>query len=366
MSTTATAAPTNDATARLLRHINARRRKRGWAWLVLAAAGAGAATFGALAWGYPAQFPGLVPAAQVGVFQSLVAGMGLVVLAAGAIIARQMARAQWAPKAAFVAYKMDETAYRLYLGLQYELESLGQMGRAWRVAGQSALGAPQARHGLRLRVAPLADVKVQLPVRGLGLPWLSLFFLPTQILILQRGRYQSIGYAGLTASAVHEPNPNGGEGQGRLTVKSGSTLLLDILVSNFDVARDLVTALVRYREYLAAPKPPEPPPSPPPPPAAEREPYRQYARADTYRAEAGPRRQVPPPPRPPLPATPVPDPYEVLGIKPGATRKEITAAYRVMAKLYHPDHTLALGPEVRAAAERRMQEINAAYATLKP
>jgi len=55
-----------------------------------------------------------------------------------------------------------------------------------------------------------------------------------------------------------------------------------------------------------------------------------------------------------------------LGLRPGATRKEITAAYRVMAKLYHPDHTLALGPQVRAAAELKMKEINAAYATLKP
>ena len=230
------------------------------------------------------------------------------------------------------------------------------MGRAWRTKGTQTPGVPQARHRLRLRVAPLADVKMQLPVRGLSLPWLSLFFLPTQILIFQRGRYQSIGYAGLSASAIHEPDREGATGIGRLKLKSGSTLLFDIEVASFDIARDLVTALVRYREYLAAPKPPEPPPAPPPP-RPERERYRQYARVEQHRHM---------PPRPPVPAPATPDPFAVLGIKPGATSKEITAAYRVMAKLYHPDHTLALGPEVRAAAERRMQEINAAYATLKP
>lgn len=349
-STTATAPPStnSDATARLLLHINARRRKRGWAWLVLAAAIAGAVMFAALAWTYPAQFPGLVPAAQVGVFQGLVLGMGLVVLAAGAIIARQMARAQWAPKAAFVAYKMDETAYRLYLGLQYELESLGRVSDAWRTTTSAAAG-----RRIRVRAVPLQDVKVQLPVRGLGLPWLSLFFLPTQVLLLQRGRYQSMGYAGLTASAVHEPT-EGGEGYGRLILKSGATVLFDILVSSFDVAREVVTALVRYREYLAAPKPPDPPPIPPKPAGPET--YRTYPRAEQ-------RRQMPP--RPPTPAPAAPNPYEVLGLKPGATRREITAAYRAMAKLYHPDHTLALGPDIRAAAEKRMKEINAAYAALK-
>lgn len=355
-TTTASAATTpptaTDATARLLRHINARRRKRGWAWLVLAAAVAGAAMFAALAWTYPAQFPGLVPAAQVGVFQAFVLGMGLVVLAGGAIIARQMARAQWAPKAAFVAYKMDETAYRLYLGLQYELESLGRVGDAWRTSAGAAAG-----RRVRVRAVPLQDVKVQLPVRGLGLPWLSLFFLPTQVLLLQRGRYQSMGYASLTATAVHEPDPAGGAGWGRLTLKSGATVLFDILVSSFDVAREVVTALVRYREYLASPKPPEPPPIPPKPAGPET--FRSYPRAEQHR------NMPPPPPRPPMPAPAAPDPLVVLGLKPGATPKEITAAYRAMAKLYHPDHTLTLGPDIRAAAEKRMKEINAAYAALK-
>ncbi len=353
----------DDATARLLRHINARRRKRGWAWWVLVAAVGPAAGFAALAWTYPAQYPGLVPAGQAGVFQALVGAMAVVILAAGVVIARQMARAQWAPKAAFVAYKMDETAYRLYLGLQYELESLGRVAGAWRVTPEDQMTGSR----IRVRTAPLVDVKVQLPVRGLQLPWISLFFLPTQILVLQRGRYQSIGYAGLTAAAVHEPSTPERTERGRLSVRAGKTVLFDIEVGSFDLAREVVAALVRYREYLAAPKPPEPLPAPPPPPR-ERETYRQYARADPTRTRAGQYRQMPPPPPPPRPPAPLvtaADPHAVLGLRPGATRKEITAAYRVMAKLYHPDHTQTLGPDIRAAAELKMKEINAAYAVLK-
>lgn len=50
------------------------------------------------------------------------------------------------------------------------------------------------------------------------------------------------------------------------------------------------------------------------------------------------------------------DPYQVLGVSPNASDQEIKAAYRKLAKKYHPD----LNPG-DAEAARRMQEINAAY-----
>jgi DnaJ-class molecular chaperone len=52
------------------------------------------------------------------------------------------------------------------------------------------------------------------------------------------------------------------------------------------------------------------------------------------------------------------DCYSILGVPAAATTEEIRAAYRRLARQYHPD--LNAGPE----AEARMKEINQAYATL--
>ena len=53
-------------------------------------------------------------------------------------------------------------------------------------------------------------------------------------------------------------------------------------------------------------------------------------------------------------------PYDVLGVSPGASKEEVTKAYRRLAKKYHPD----LNPDDKAA-EKKMSEINAAYEAIK-
>ncbi len=87
------------------------------------------------------------------------------------------------------------------------------------------------------------------------------------------------------------------------------------------------------------------------------------------------RREDPPSPLPPpqqprprpspafVPAFRVGEPawHEVLGVSSAATREQITAAYREQISQYHPDKVARLGAEIRALAERKSAQLNAAY-----
>ena len=53
------------------------------------------------------------------------------------------------------------------------------------------------------------------------------------------------------------------------------------------------------------------------------------------------------------------NPYEVLGIKEGASQEEIKAAYREQVKKYHPDKHQ--DNPLQELAEEKLQEINEAY-----
>jgi curved DNA-binding protein CbpA len=52
-------------------------------------------------------------------------------------------------------------------------------------------------------------------------------------------------------------------------------------------------------------------------------------------------------------------PYEILNISESATEREVKAAYRKLAKIYHPDRVH--DPELQEIAHQKMLEVNAAY-----
>ena len=52
--------------------------------------------------------------------------------------------------------------------------------------------------------------------------------------------------------------------------------------------------------------------------------------------------------------------YKVFGLSPSATDDEVRKAYRALALKHHPDRVATLGEDVRKAAEKKFQEINAA------
>ena len=54
------------------------------------------------------------------------------------------------------------------------------------------------------------------------------------------------------------------------------------------------------------------------------------------------------------------DAYKVLGVSPDVSDDELKKVYRKLALQHHPDKVAALGDDVRKAAEKKFQEINAA------
>jgi curved DNA-binding protein CbpA len=54
-----------------------------------------------------------------------------------------------------------------------------------------------------------------------------------------------------------------------------------------------------------------------------------------------------------------PDPYKVLGVRPGVSDEELRAAYRRLVQLHHPDHNNG-SPE----SARRFEEVQEAYAAI--
>ena len=57
--------------------------------------------------------------------------------------------------------------------------------------------------------------------------------------------------------------------------------------------------------------------------------------------------------------------YRILEITPDASDEELKKAYRRMALKYHPDKVAHLGDDVQKAANTKIQEVNAAYESIK-
>ena len=59
------------------------------------------------------------------------------------------------------------------------------------------------------------------------------------------------------------------------------------------------------------------------------------------------------------------NPYRVFGLTADASDAEVDQAYRRLISQYHPDRLEGAAPELRARAEARARELNAAYDRIK-
>src|SRR5215213_7566792 len=57
--------------------------------------------------------------------------------------------------------------------------------------------------------------------------------------------------------------------------------------------------------------------------------------------------------------------HQVLGVPLGASRQEVSQAYKRLALMHHPGRVAGMGFEARQYSEEKMKEINAAYSELR-
>lgn len=57
--------------------------------------------------------------------------------------------------------------------------------------------------------------------------------------------------------------------------------------------------------------------------------------------------------------------FRLLGLRPGASLEDASAAYRSLAAQNHPDKVAQMAPEFRELAERKMRELNAAHEQIR-
>jgi DnaJ-domain-containing protein 1 len=57
--------------------------------------------------------------------------------------------------------------------------------------------------------------------------------------------------------------------------------------------------------------------------------------------------------------------HQLLGVPLGASRQEVSQAYKKLAFMHHPDRVAGMGAEAREHSGERMKEINAAYSELR-
>ena len=81
--------------------------------------------------------------------------------------------------------------------------------------------------------------------------------------------------------------------------------------------------------------------------------------ADNARDGSG--RQAPGLPAPPARL----NPYDVLGVRPDASRQDVRTAWKTRALEYHPDRVANLGKKLKEVAEEETRTINAAYEMIR-
>ncbi len=271
-------------------------------------------------------------------------------------------------------YELNEAEQHRYSLVQQALSDLAKSHRTWRVKGESMTpdwkrnaGASTLVRRAPVSVAyskpPRVEANVSIPCIDTGRA--KLFFLPDVILYWEQGTYGAIAYndfrieqqftrfiedgqvpadATVVDRTWRYVNKNGGPDRrfnnnvqlpvvqyGVLVLTSAHGLNIHLNTSNAQVAASFANS---WREL-------------------------HKRSGTTHERQSSGHRNVATPPNPKSQA------LKNLGLNAATSSEEISAAYRRLAQMYHPDKVAGLAPEFGVLADQRMKEINAAYAVLK-
>jgi Protein of unknown function (DUF4236)/DnaJ domain len=271
-------------------------------------------------------------------------------------------------------YELDETEQQKYGVVQDALAHLGKSQQVWRIETKAATsdwkrnaGASSLVRRAQIRIGCSSPDRVEtnVAVPCLNMGRAKLFFLPDVILFWESGTYGAVGYRDFRidqsftrfieddsvpadATVVDRTwryvNKNGGPDRrfnnniqlpvtqyGVLVLASARGLNIHLNMSN---AQESVAVANCWRNLFSR---------------IGNQQDHQPADHRTGDVSSGPRVQA----------------LKLLGLNSDATASEISAAYRRLAQMYHPDKVASLAPEFQALADMRMKEINAAYELLK-
>jgi tetratricopeptide (TPR) repeat protein len=313
-------------------------------------------------------------------------GVATVVVAIGLLCTWMVYRGDTINRTTPLFYKLEDEATGRFATILKALETLSSADCLWRVEAKQPVwdwkrnaGAAALIHRRVIKVGcfPPPFIATNVNVWSLCLADLTMFFFPDRVLVFQGKRYGAVSYdtfqvffsptqfietdrvprdAEIVGHTWQYVRRDGGPDRrfahnrqilvalyGLLELQSPTGLNVHLHVSRRSAAAEFAQVFSRTRQHSF---------------------YEE--RHDNSRArdreDSDKRRQDTKGVRDTMKEK---SPYDTLGVHEGASREEISAAYRKKAQQYHPDKVASLAPEFQALAEERMKDINAAYTALK-
>jgi hypothetical protein len=320
----------------------------------------------------------------------------LAVLGSGTLLVL-LYRTQRAKMTIFLPYRgnLDEETSARFSSVREALEGLASSGMVWRLPKSAKLpktgevAPPPEREPARVGLLPTPGIRADVPIWGIEAGDVSIFFFPEGALIYRDDRYDPLPYNSLKVAfssarffeeedlpddatvvertwrfsrADGSPDPRYKKDNVEIPVVLYG--LLEISTSTglkvrLEVSDRLATA--RFARTFGAKVSTE---GSKEKKAGQSEEHRRKDKDSGRSSSKGggeERRSAQNVERDARLATA----RRALGVAKGAGVEEISAAYRKLARIHHPDKVANLKPEVRESSEQRMKEINAAYAEFK-